>query len=102
MLQTAAFTDLRNYVKTRIGSAQYLVGSTWHNATIVDQSITADGIVRIKCQLAPGAACTIEKVRLYNTASEAWVEKTVNVEIETASTNLLQWFDFNIKEREVS
>ena len=102
MLQTAAFTDLRNYIKTRIGSAQYLVGSTWNNATIVDQSITADGIVRIKCQIAPGAACTIAKVRLLNTASDVWLEKTVNVVIESASTNLLQWFDFNVTESEVS
>ena len=102
MLQTAAFTDLRNYIKGRIGSAQYKVGSTWHDATIVDQSITVDGIVRIKCQIAPGAACTISEVRLLSTASEVWLSKTVSVVIESASTNLLQWFDFNVTESEVS
>ena len=102
MLQTAAFTDLMNYIKGRIGSAQYRVGTTWYNATIVESIITADGIVRIKCQIAPGAACTIAEVRLMSTASEVWLKKTVSVVIDSASTNLLQWFDFNVTESEVN
>lgn len=102
MLQTAAFTDLRNYIKVRIGTAQYKVGDTWYNATIVESIITASGIVRIKCQIAHGAACTISEVRLLSTASEVWLSKAVSVVIDSASTNLLQWFDFNVTESEVS
>ncbi len=102
MLQTAAFTDLRNYIKGRIAAAQYKVGDTWYNATIVESVILDNGTVRIKCQIAHGAACTISEVRLISTASEVWLSKTVSVVIDSASTNLLQWFDFNVTESEVS
>ena len=102
MLQTAAFTDLRNYIKTRFGGAQYRVGQTWTNATIVDKAITADGIVRIKCQISPGAVCTIVEFRLLNTDNEVWLKKTVNVPIDSAAQNMLEWVDFDVKEKDVS
>jgi len=102
MLTTQAFTDFRNFIVQRVGKAQYRVGSTWYDAPIVDASVTSDGIVRIKSQIAPGAACTIVEVRLLNTENSVWATKTVNVVIENASTNLMQWFDFNISESEVS
>lgn len=102
MLTTQAFADFRNFVKRRVGKAQYRVGSTWYDAPIVDAGITSDGTVRIKSQIAHGAACTIAEVRLLNTENAVWATKTVNVVIETASTNLLQWFDFKITESEVS
>ena len=102
MLQTAAFTDLRNYIKKRIRFAQYKVGSTWYDCAIAETVITADGIVRIKCQIAHGAACTIVGVRLKNTDQEVWATKNVNVVIENSTTNFMQWFDFTLEEREVS
>lgn len=102
MITQAAYTDLRNYIKGRIGSAEYKVGSTWNACSIAESVITADGIVRIKCQISPGAACTITGVRVKNTDSAVWAEKDVNVVIDSASTNLLQWFDFVISESEVS
>jgi len=102
MLTTQAFADFRNFVKRRVGKAQYRVGSTWYDAPIVDAAIISDGTVRIKSQIAHGAACTIAEVRLLNTENAVWAAKTVNVVIESASTNLLQWFDFNITESEVS
>ncbi len=102
MLTTQAFADFRNFVKRRVGRAQYRVGSTWYDAPIVAAEIIGDGTVRIKSQIAHGAACTIAEVRLLNTENAVWATKTVNVVIETASTNLLQWFDFNITESEVS
>lgn len=102
MLTTQAFADFRNFVKRRVGRAQYRVGSTWYDAPIVDAAIISDGTVRIKSQIAHGAACTIAEVRLLNTENAVWAAKTVNVVIESASTNLLQWFDFNITESEVS
>lgn len=102
MLQTAAFNDLRSYIKDRIGASEYQVDGTWYSAAIVESIVTADGIVRIKCQVAHGAACTITAVRLLNTAGEVWLLKIVNVVIDSATTNLLQWFDFNVTENEVS
>ena len=56
MLQTAAFTDFRNFIKRRIAKAQYRVGTTWYNAPIVETVITSAGVVRVKSQIAHGAA----------------------------------------------
>jgi len=102
MMTPQAFADFRNFVKRRVGKAQYRVDSTWYDAPIVDIVVTADGTVRVMSQIAHGAACTIAEVRLLNTENAVWAVKTVTVVIETASTNLLQWFDFNISESEVS
>jgi len=102
MLAAQAYTDLRNYLKQRLKFAQYRVGGTWYNCPIVETVITNDGIVRIKCQIAHGAACTITGVQLLNSERQIWATKSVNVVIETASTNLMQWFDFTFEEKEVS
>lgn len=102
MLATQAFVDLRNYIKRRVRLAQYQVGGTWYDCPIVETVITNDGIVRIKCQITHGAACTIEGVRLLNSERQIWASKSVNVVIETASTKMMQWFDFTITEKEVS
>ena len=102
MLTAQAFTDFRNFIKGRVGKAQYRVGSTWYNAPIVETVITRDGTVRIKSQIAHGAPCTIAEVRLLNNENAPWATKTVTIVIETATTNLLQWFDFKITESEVN
>lgn len=102
MLQTAAFTDFRNYIKRRIAKAQYRVGTTWYDAPIVETVITSAGVVRVKSQIVHGAACTIAEVRLLNSEGAVWATKTIDVIIETATTNLLQWFDFNVTESEES
>ena len=102
MLTTAAYTDLRNYIKGRIGSAEYEISGVWHAAAIAESVIMADGTVRIKCQVSPGAVCTITGVRLKNAAGDVWATKAVNLDIDSASTSLLQWFDFEIRESEVN
>lgn len=101
MLTTAAFKDLRNFIKRDIYKAQYQVAGSWYEAPIVETIVTADGIVRVKAQVSPGMACTIQAVRLINQEQEVFCVKTVNVILETATTNLMQWFDFNVTEVEV-
>jgi len=100
MLQTAAFTDLRNYIKKRIYKAQYQQGGSWYDAALVSKEVTSGGIARIKVQISPGIACTITGVRLINTDGQVWATKAISVVLETAETNLLQWFDFEITEEE--
>ena len=102
MLQPVAFSDLRNFIKNRIAQAQYQVESNWYDATIVESVITGTGIVRIKAQIAHGAACIITGARLVSTNNDVWLAKDVSVIIDSASTNLLVWFDFNVTESEVS
>ncbi len=100
MLQTAAFTDLRNYITKRIYKAQYQRGGSWYDAALVSKEVASSGIARIKVQISPGVACTITGVRLINTENQVWAVKSVNVVLETAETNLLQWFDFEVTEEE--
>lgn len=100
MLQAAAFTDLRNYIVKRIYKAQYQRGGSWYDAALVGKEVTNTGIARIKVQISPGVATTITGVRLINMDNQVWAVKSVNVVIETADTNLLQWFDFEITEEE--
>lgn len=102
MLTAQAFADFRSFIRKRIGKAQYRVGSTWYDAPIVETVISNDGTVRVKSQIAHGAACTIAEVRLLNTENAVWATKTITVVIETATTNLLQWFDFKVTESEVN
>lgn len=102
MLSNEALRDFRNFIKRHIYKGQYRVGSTWYDANLVEIVIMTDGTVRVKCEIAHGAACTITGVRLISQLNEVWATKTVNVEIERPTTNLMQWFDFNITEREVS
>jgi hypothetical protein len=100
MLQAAAFSDLRNYIVKRIYKAQYQRGGSWYDAALVSKEVTNTGIARIKVQISPGVATTITGVRLINMDNQVWAVKSVNVVIETADTNLLQWFDFEITEEE--
>jgi hypothetical protein len=102
MLTNQAFADFRHFIRRRIGKAQYRVGTTWYDAPIVETVIMSDGTVRVKSQIAHGAACTIAEVRLLNTENAVWATKTITVVIETATTNLLQWFDFKVTESEVN
>ena len=102
MLSNAAFTDFRNLIKKRIAKAQYKVDSTWYESQILETVITDGGIVRVKTQIAYGAPCTIKGVRLISTSGDVWAEKTINVVLQNSYTHLLQWFDFNISESEVS
>ena len=89
MLQTAAFTDLRNYITKRIYKAQYQRGGSWYDTALVSKEVTSRGIARIKVQISPGVACTITGVRLINTDNQVWATKAISVVLETADTNLL-------------
>ena len=102
MLSNEALRDFRNFIKRQIYKSQYRVGSTWYDATLAEIVIMSDGTVRVNCEIAHGAACTITGVRLISQLNEVWASKTINVVIERATTNLMQWFDFNITESEVS
>ena len=102
MLTTAALNDFRAFVKKKIWKAQYKIGSTWYDATISQSAITSAGVVRIQIPISPGYACTITGARLISTSNEVWAEKSISVTIDDAATNLLQWFEFVIKEGEVS
>lgn len=102
MLTNDFFSDFRNFIKNKIWKAQYKIGSTWYDATISGIDILSSGIVRVRVPISPGQACTITGARLFSTSGKVWDERTISVSIEDAQVGVLEWFEFEIKEKQVS
>ncbi|MCD8199795.1 MAG: hypothetical protein LUD25_02405 [Coriobacteriaceae bacterium] len=101
MLATAAFTDLKNYIKRRLAYGRYQVGSTYTRAELSDVSILSDGTVRAQLVItADTTPITITKVELYNNNAELWASQSCSITVNTGQTGVLYWFDFTIKEEE--
>jgi len=98
VLDTAAFEDLRNFIKRKIVRAQYRVGSTYYPATINDVVILPDGTVRALLSIIPDGSVAINRVELYNNENRRWVHQDMNITIETGQTGVLYWFDFAVIE----
>lgn len=98
MLDSAAFEDLRGFIKRRIVRAQYRVGSTYYPADINDVVILPNGTVRALLSIVPDGIVSINRVELYNNENKRWVHQDVNISIETGQTGILYWFDFAVIE----
>jgi len=101
MLDTAAFTDLRGYIKRRIAGAKYRVGSTYYNTNLNDITILPNGTVRAQLSIIPGGTVTINRVELFNSDGNLWAHQDVSITISTGQTGVLYWFDFTVTEKEV-
>lgn len=101
MLDSAAFEDLNNFIKRRIASARYRVGSTYYPATINDIVILPTGTVRALLSIIPGGTVTINRVELYNSDGKLWAHQDVSITVSTGQTGVLYWFGFTITEEEV-
>lgn len=100
MLDTAAFTDLRGYIKRRIASAKYRVGTTYYTTSLNDITILPNGTVRAQLSIIPGETVTINRVELFNSDGNLWAHQDVSITISTGQTGVLYWFDFTITEEE--
>lgn len=98
MLTTAAFTDLRDFIKRQITYAEFRIGVTYYRAEISETEITAGGVVRVKIPITYPTPATITQVRLYSYLNQVWASKDVSVSTNALQTHYLQWFDFNITE----
>lgn len=97
-LDTAALNDLRSYVKRRVGFLQYRVGTTYTKVQISDVQILSSGVVRVQASIVPNGAVTINRVELYNNASELWAHQDVSITLDQGQTGVLYWFDFTLRE----
>lgn len=97
-LTTVAFSDLRNFIKRRIGSAKYYIGSTAYAATIQGVSILSSGVVRVALAINPSSAATVTKVELYNQDGELWASQSFSVALTESAQKILYWFDFTVEE----
>ncbi|HWP51652.1 MAG TPA: hypothetical protein VN626_08145 [Clostridia bacterium] len=100
MLDSAAFTDLREYIKRRVAYAKYRVGSTYYTTSLNDVAILANGTVRAQLSIIPGSTVTVNRVELYSTNGSLWAHQDVSITISTGQTGILYWFDFTVTEEE--
>lgn len=97
-LDNAAFTDLRSYIKRRIGFLKYRVGTTYYRTPITDAQILQSGVVRVQAQIVPNGSVTINRVELYNNNNDLWAHQDVSITIDQGQTGVLYWFDFTLRE----
>lgn len=100
MFDTAAFKDLRSYIKRRVSYVRYKLDGTWYVANLKDVSILTDGTVRVEVTLAPTITgnATITRVELFSSASERWAYQDCSIALTPQSSRALFWFDFKIEE----
>ncbi len=100
MLDTAAFTDLRGYIKRRVAYARYRVGSTFYRTELNDVEFLGSNTVRARLAIIPSGTITVNRVELWSGAGELWAHQDCNIQVSTGQTGILFWFDFTITERE--
>lgn len=100
MIDTAGFTDLRNYIKRRISYARYRVGSTYTKTSLSDISVLTDGTVRVQLVISSTTPITVTRVELYNNDDELWAHQDCSITISTGQTGILYWFNFTVTEVE--
>ena len=88
MIDSAGFTDLRNYIKRRVAYAKYRVGNTYIKTDLSDVAVLPNGTVRAQLTIsAESTPLTVTRVELYNS--------------DNGQTGILYWFDFTVTEQEV-
>lgn len=97
-LATAAFVDLRDFIRRRVLNARYRVGSTFYTVPVIDVTVRPDGVVRAQISIRPTGTVTITRVELLSNANELWAYQDVSITISTGQTGVLYWFDFTVKE----
>ena len=67
MIDSAGFTDLRNYIKRRVAYAKYRVGNTYIKTDLSDVAVLPNGTVRAQLTIsAESTPLTVTRVELYN------------------------------------
>lgn len=96
-LDTAALTDLRNYIKKRVNYLRYRAGGTYTDVPVLEAEVQSNGIVRIKADIAPEKAVKVDRIELYNNDGKRWAYQDVDITIG-AGQGIMYWFDFIVKE----
>ncbi len=98
MIDAAAYTDLRNFIKRRIAGARYRVDGAYRDAQATKVVVLEDGTVRAQVSIIPGETIAVDRVELYNSDGLAWAHEDCNITLSPGQTGILYWFDFTIKE----
>ena len=98
MLDTAAFSDLRSYIKRRVIYARYRIGSTYYQTPLNEVTLLSSGTVRVQLSILQAENVTINRVELWNSNGDLWAHQDCSITIESGQTGILYWFDINIEE----
>lgn len=95
MIDSAGFTDLRNYIKRRVAYAKYRVGNTYIKTDLSDVAVLPNGTVRAQLTIsAESTPLTVTRVELYNSDNALWAHQDCSITVNTGQTGILYWFDF--------
>lgn len=98
MLDTAAFKDLRSYIKRRVAFGRYRVGTEYFKADLIDVEILTNGTVRARLSIIPTGTVQINRVELWSSNNELWAHQDCDITVSTGQTGVLYWFDFTVEE----
>ena len=101
MIDSAGFTDLRNYIKRRVAYAKYRVGNTYIKTDLSDVAVLPNGTVRAQLTIsAESTPLTVTRTAgAGNVPAVGWPNCSITV--NTGQTGILYWFDFTVTEQEV-
>lgn len=96
MITTTGFSNVLNYMSDLINTGRYYVGSTPIDVPILSKSISGNTLT-VNIFLDDGAAGTVTKVQLIDTAGQAFADKPDSIsKLETQG--VLVVFKFTITE----
>ena len=102
MIDSAGFTDLRNYIKRRVAYAKYRVGNTYIKTGLSDVAVLPNGTVRAQLTIsAESTPLTVTRVELYNSDNALWAHQDCSITVNTGQTGILYWFDSTVTEQVV-
>ena len=84
MIDSAGFTDLRNYIKRRVAYAKYRVGNTYIKTDLSDVAVLPNGTVRAQLTIsAESTPLTVTRVELYNSDNALWAHQDCSITVNT-------------------
>lgn len=99
MLTKTALDGYKEYTAKKIAYAMYKANGTWYKADIESVKTLSDGRLAIDFVIdhTTGPA-RVEAVKLYDTDSRPWLEKTENIKKSGTQEGILYRFTFAIRE----
>ena len=99
-LTPQAIEGYKQYTERIIQSAQYRIGSTFHDVPIHRRERLPDGRLGVYMSITPGTpgTVTISEVRLLDSTGNVWASNTENIVISGSQQGILYRFTFEIKE----
>ena len=100
MVEAAMLTDIKNYIRRKVGYAKYKVGNTYYTAAIRSAYIMDDGRIAVTFLVdhTVSGNIVVTQVQLYNLNGSLWASKAESISRQDAQEGILYRFAFSITE----